>query len=165
MNIIIRKATLNDNSVLRNLIEFYCYDFSEYTRDDVNEHGRYEYEWIDHYWTNADRNPFLITVDGQYAGFVLVRDIMRNGETIHTIAEFFVMRKYRRIQVGKTAAVYIFGLFPGTWQINQIEENLPAQAFWRKIIAEYTRGDYQETRVNDWDGPTQIFKTRAETNS
>lgn len=60
----------------------------------------------------------------------------------HNIAEFFVMKKYRHKRVGKTAAVKIFDMFPGGWEISVWQDNLPALNFWEKVAAEYTNGKY-----------------------
>jgi predicted acetyltransferase len=73
------------------------------------------------------------------------------------MAEFFVMKKYRRMGVGQKAAEDLFSMFPGTWRLGQMESNTPAQLFWRKIITRFTNSNYQEVRIKDWDGPVQEF--------
>jgi predicted acetyltransferase len=163
MNIEVRPASIEDKSILRNLMELYNYDFSEFDGADVDAHGLYGYERIDHYWTDEGRHPFLVRVDGRLAGFVLVRTLEEPApEPVHSIAEFFILRKYRRLGVGKGAACRIFDLFPGRWSVAQIESNLPAQSFWRRIITEYTGGDFEETRMDDgrFQGPVQTFNSR-----
>jgi predicted acetyltransferase len=60
------------------------------------------------------------------------------------MSEFFVMKKYRRKGLGKAAAEQIFHLHRGQWEVFQKESNKPAQAFWRKIIDEYTRGQFTD---------------------
>jgi predicted acetyltransferase len=69
------------------------------------------------------------------------------------------MKKYRQRGVGRKIAFQLFDRFHGVWKIAQ---NTPAQAFWRKIISEYTNGNYEEIREPGWNGPIQIF--RAENN-
>lgn len=155
-------ATLNDKPILRNLMELYLYDFSEYENSDVDEHGRYGYEWLDHYWTEPERHPFMIRVEGKLAGFVLVRDLDPTAVPVtHSIAEFFVLKKYRRHGIGREAAFAIFNRFPGRWNVCQEEANLPAQTFWRKVIAEYTQGNYTEEHLHseEWRGPCQTFQS------
>src|SRR5215471_15872892 len=48
MHIDLVPAELVDKAVLRNLLELYRYDFSEFTGDDVDEHGLYGYPYLDH---------------------------------------------------------------------------------------------------------------------
>lgn len=153
-------AEKQDKEVLRQLMELYLYDFSEFTGEDVDRHGRYSYDYLDPYWTEKERHPFLLMVDERLAGFVLVRGKADSGERpLHYIAEFFVMRKYRRQKVGRAAAFLAFDRFPGRWRVSQIDGNLPAQQFWRKVIGEYTGGSYREGPNESDDGVMQEFVT------
>jgi len=148
-----------DKAVLRQLMEFYMYDFSEMEGLDVNAHGRFEYKYLDHYWTEDGRYPYFILVDGKYAGFVLVKKRGVLNEDCFFIAEFFVMKKYRRNGVGHRAATQVFDRHRGAWEVGQIKNNLVAHAFWRKVINQYTKGQFFETIVDDdrWHGPIQTF--------
>ena len=158
-NLEVTLVDYKDKDVLRHLMEFYMYDFSEMEDLDVNAHGRFEYKYLDHYWTDDERYPYFILVDGKYAGFVLVRKHGVLKEDSFFIAEFFVMRKYRRIGVGQRAATQVFDRHRGVWEVGQIRNNLVAQAFWRKVIHQYTNGQFFETMVDDdrWHGPIQTF--------
>lgn len=159
MDIEIDPIAKGEKPALRRLMELYLYDFSEYDQADVNEHGTYEYEYLDHYWIEADRHAFFIRAGGKLAGFALIREIkLEDGSSLHSLAEFFVMRKYRRKKVGKGAAHRLFGMFPGRWQVAQEEANLPSQKFWREVIGEYTGGRYAEVQVEGWQGPAQEFE-------
>jgi predicted acetyltransferase len=122
-------AALADKSVVRNLLELYLHDFSEMTASDVDEHGLFGYGRLDDYWTEPGRHPFLFRADGRLAGLALVR-----SGTPHDMAEFFVMRKYRRGGVGLLAARALFAMFPGEWQVREMAANTGATAFWRQAI-------------------------------
>lgn len=162
MKIEIIKVAREDKSVLRNMMELYLYDFSEYDGADLNEHGLYEYEYIDPYWTEPERQAFFLRVDGKLAGFALVREVASaEGPAHRSLAEFFVMRKYRRQKIGKLFAQRIFDLFPGLWRIAQEESNHPSQIFWRKVISDYTNGSYRELRPDNQHGPVQEFDTSS----
>jgi predicted acetyltransferase len=50
------------------------------------------------------------------------------------MSEFFVMRKYRREGVGRTAARELFASFPGSWLVHEVPGNDAATAFWRDAI-------------------------------
>jgi predicted acetyltransferase len=56
------------------------------------------------------------------------------------------MRKYRRKGIGRSMAEQVFQFHKGQWEIYQKENNKPAQAFWRKIISDYTNGQFKERR-------------------
>ena len=102
------EAPLEEKSVVRRLLELYQYDFSEFVDGDLDRHGTYGYQFLDNYWTEPARHPFLFRVGGKWAGFALVR-----AGAPHDMAEFFVMRKYRRHGVGIVAARELFARFPG----------------------------------------------------
>ncbi len=161
MDLTIAPAAPEEKSILRNLMELYLYDFTEFDAADVGPHGLYEYPYIDHYWTETDRYPFLVRLEGSLAGFALVcRHSYLGGEnSAWVIAEFFVLRKYRGRGIGAQVAAHLFGLFPGPWQVGQLAQNTPATAFWRKVIGRYTDNHYQEIFLDDenWHGPVQIF--------
>jgi predicted acetyltransferase len=145
----ISPASRVEKPILRNLMELYQHDFSEYDQADVNPAGQYDYPYLDLYWIEPNRYPFLIRMKDKLAGFVLVN---RHADPVYqeqrwSVAEFFIMRKYRRIGIGTQVAVRIFDMFRGKWQVARIEGNLPAQKFWRKVIGGYTQGAYEEITV------------------
>jgi predicted acetyltransferase len=162
VNIEIQPASLEDKTILRNLMELYAYDFSDFDQCDVDADGLFGYNRLDHYWTEPGRYPFLVRVEGKLAGLVLVRTLDESKtDPVRSIAEFFILRKYRHHGIGKEVAHRIFDMFPGQWSVAQVENNQPAQAFWRKVISEYTQGNFQETWFNneEWKGPIQTFRT------
>lgn len=147
---------ITERMVLANLMQLYCYDLSEFNDDVINESGLFaEYPYFDAYWTESERFPFFIRLSLQRVGFALVRELAVNQ---YAIAEFFVARKYRRLGVGKQAALQLFQRFPAEWHIAQQAANIPSQQFWRTVIAEYTNGSYQEVfNESQPKGPKQIF--------
>lgn len=182
MNIDIRRATRADTPVLRHLYELYCHDFSEFTQSDVGEDGLYTDDgFLDGYWREPNWSGFLVRVEGRLAGFAWVLKTtvfqptdpevqllqgagLLDGEH-HLIEEFFVMRKYRCQGVGQHVAHQLFDRFPGVWEVSEMVENTPAQAFWRKVIDCYTGGKFVEVTLNTdlWRGPVQVFHNRRMT--
>ncbi|HEY2172897.1 MAG TPA: GNAT family N-acetyltransferase [Mycobacteriales bacterium] len=148
MDVEVVRAELADKEVLRQLLEFNAYEFARLSDDAVlNERGRFGYSWLDHYWTEPTRHPFLIRVRGQIGGIVLV-----TGTDPRSIAEFLVMPQYRRLGVGLAAARYVFELFGGAWSVHEVPGNEAAVAFWRRAIPV----EFAETC--DDDGTTQRFR-------
>lgn len=76
MDFEITPASINDKSVLCNLLELCRHDYSEFNQADVNEYGLFGYRYLDHYWTEAGRYAFLLKVAGQLAGIALVRQMV-----------------------------------------------------------------------------------------
>jgi predicted acetyltransferase len=145
---------------LANLMQLYRYDSSLYNADEIDASGSFSLgQYFDAYWAEPERHPFFVKLGDKLAGFALVRQF-EPGK--HSVAEFFVMRPYRRQGVGQRAAAYLFDMFPGEWHVAQEEGNTPAQRFWRSVIAAYTDGDYLEGFSESQPrGPKQIFRSRA----
>lgn len=138
-------ATEKDKVTLYNLLEKYLYDFSQWEKMDVNEDGLYHYEWLDYYFTEQNRYPYLIKVDGKLAGLVLVSDYPEVPEetTDFCLSEFFIMHKYRRNGYGKEAVFQVLNMHHGKWQLKRHPHNIASVHFWNNVIDEYTNGNYR----------------------
>jgi predicted acetyltransferase len=146
MNFKLIKASSEYENIIKNLMQFYYYDFSEYLKYDVEADGLFPpYPNLEDYWTSGtDKFPYIIKNEKNYIGFVLIRRIKTEERNYFSIAEFFILRKYRLQGIGKAAAVEIFNLHRGEWEVYQKESNKPAQLFWNKTIKGYTKGQFSE---------------------
>lgn len=141
----IKPIKKHERPVLENLMQFYFYDFSAFNGADVTETGQFgEYPYTSLHWTEENRHPYFIQHQGNIAGFVLVSKIILDTRNYYSISEFFVLKKFRKLGVGRKAAFSIFDRFTGEWEVTQIISNHPAQAFWRKVIGEFTNENYRE---------------------
>jgi predicted acetyltransferase len=68
-----------------------------------------------------------------------------------------VLRKFRRLGVGRDAATLIFNRFAGQWEVTEYVRNPGAVSFWRQVISLYTRGAYTE-RIADGE-VRQVFRS------
>jgi predicted acetyltransferase len=154
-------ATRDDKPVLLALNEYYTYDFSELLGLDVGEDGRFGGARLDRHFEDPRCHPFLIRVDGKLAGFALHegRSRLTHEEGVNDVAEFFVLRKYRKRAVGARAAFALFDRFDGPWEVRQVRANVGATAFWRKVIERYTSGAFEELEWDDerFHGVVQRF--------
>jgi predicted acetyltransferase len=159
----LRLAAEEERAALENLVQLYSYDWSEIGHFDVAEDGRFKAMDLAPYWLDEWRHPFLLRIDDQLAGFALIHERSRlTGKTgVFDMAEFFVMRRFRRQGVGLAAAFASFDRFKGPWEVRQRDENVAATTFWRRAIGDYTAGNYQEARWNssEWIGLVQTFST------
>ena len=161
MQITLLPAAASDKPALANLMQLYYYDLSEVNGADVDEHGRFDSTCLDVYWTQADYHPFLIQVDQRLCGFALVNRQSRLHHPFHghSIADFLILRRYRRQGVGRTAAMLLFDRFPGAWEVSSGADNVPGHVFWRGVVDHYTGGHYAETWIQtaNWRGPVESF--------
>lgn len=153
-----RQAEWHDKPVLSRLLELYQYDLSEVWPQTLDAHGEYGFA-VDRYLRNPRLRAYFFLVDGAYAGFGLVDpDVSLPGNEFW-MGQFFVMKRYRRTGVGTQGARFIFDQFRGRWEVGQMPLNLPARAFWRRTIGDYTGGRFTEHELHDerWDGWLQCF--------
>jgi predicted acetyltransferase len=163
MNIELRTPDRSERFVIRNMMELYLHDFSEFEDAELDEHGLFGYGDLDYFWFEPTHAAFLVTVDDKLAGFVLVdNEVLVDGNE-RSLCEFFVLRKYRRKGVGRQVACRVFDRLPARWEVRVIAQNAPAQAFWRSVLAEYTKGAFQETMLDDedWRGPVFSLDNRC----
>jgi predicted acetyltransferase len=154
----VRAAHPEDRLPLYRMLELYQYELSDIWDQDLDIHGEYGYS-LDRYWSAQACRPFVVLAAGHYAGFALADGAVKVGASGNWMDQFFILRKYRRSGIGTDLAHHVFDAVPGYWEVGQMPDNLPAQAFWRRVIAAYTRGAYTEHTVTSgwWQGVVQSF--------
>ncbi|MDR9856491.1 GNAT family N-acetyltransferase [Paenibacillus sp. VCA1] len=163
MEVELRPVAYAEKPLLSNLYQFYHYDFSPYTEEDLNEDGRFEAN-IDYFWQGDPRwNPYFIMLSGKIAGFlvVLFENLDTDPDPTHVIYDLMVLPKFRRTGVGSAAAQKAFALFKANWAVAQMENNTAAISFWRKAIGEFTNHSYRETYRKDIKKYIQRFSTKS----
>lgn len=155
--IILEKVEKQDEFILQNLMQFYIYEFSQYIPTiKLEANGLFAPYPLEEYWTNPNLHPFFIKKEDEFIGFALVES-GSTGEP-SSIVEFFIGSKHKGKGYGKAAATKVFHMFPGNWEIIQIEKNYPAQAFWRGLIKNITNDHFTE-RYDDHHRSIQEFHT------
>jgi predicted acetyltransferase len=132
-------ATPEEQAVLSNLYQLYIHDFTDFVELPLGNDGRFDYDPLPAYWTEPDRFPFLVWVDGKLSGFALVKrgsDFSEQAE-VWDMADFFVVRGVRGQGVGYRVAKSLWQQFPGKWEVRVITTNVPAQQFWAKAISRF----------------------------
>ncbi len=144
MKVDITHVLEDEKTILAHLIELYEYDFSVFNNNDVNALGLYGYSYLDYYWTERGRFPYFIKLDGKLAGFVLVCDycyVSKDKDAL-MMSEFFVMKKYRRQGIGKFAAIQVFNMHKGNWELTIHPQNPVSMSFWTNVIEECVGDNY-----------------------
>jgi predicted acetyltransferase len=108
----------------------------------------HEDEIFANWFSNDHSHPLLILKGAEPVGFALVTRprIPAAGEPAsdYRMSEFFVRKQHRKAGMGRDAATLIFDRFAGDWVIVEYMRNPGAVAFWRRVIAGYSRGQYTE---------------------
>ena len=151
MQISVRSAEQSERDIIDTLLQYYLHDFSEFEAVEMDPQGRYTYPYLDMYWQDPQRYPFLITIQDNIAGFALVQQELdpANGNTFMDLSEFFVLRVFRHQGIGNKAATILWEKFPEAWQVRVLHSNKPAYPFWQHAISRYTHDQFEEQATKD----------------
>src|SRR5580704_14435562 len=144
LDVTLTLATRGQQPILANLLEFYAHDFSEFHPLQLGADGRFGYPHLSAYWSQPDHYPFLINVDGNLAGLALIKktpSIIHSGE-VWDVAEFFIIRAYRRRGIGNAVAREVWKKFPGRWEVRVMESNRTGAEFWSRAIPAFVGGSF-----------------------
>lgn len=142
-------ATVEQAPILANLLQLYAHDFSEFHDVEFGPDGKFTYNLLPLYWSDPRRRPFLVWVEGKLAGFVLTTrgSIISGDLKVWDLAEFFVVRAFRRRGVGTHAAHQVWRQLPGLWEVRVMPANVSAQYFWGRAICAFTGKTIEPERV------------------
>lgn len=144
-----RPATAADRPIIGHLLELYLYDMAEIYRFPVGPDGLYAYDRLDEFWVH----PHLILSNDDIAGFALIieRCPITGRSPCYFMAEFFVMRPYRRQGFGTGCALGLIGEYPGLWHVGVVERNHQAAKFWAHLFEPFqTRISHHEHDDERW---------------
>jgi predicted acetyltransferase len=140
--VVVDSATSADAELLSNLLELYIHDLSAaFPEIELGADGRFGYRPLALYWSQPDRRfAFLIRCDDRIAGFALVTrgSPATDDPDVFDVAEFFILRRYRRAGVGRQAAEQLWTRQPGRWIVRVFEGNSGAVSFWSHVIEGFT---------------------------
>ncbi|MFO0759373.1 MAG: hypothetical protein U0359_22965 [Byssovorax sp.] len=161
MDIRVDAATTADSDILQNLAELYVHDFSAIMPIELGPRGRYDHDFFSA-CDGKTRTAYLVRVGGFLAGFAIVArgSRLRDDAEVWDMAEFFVVRRWRRHGVGTRAAAVLFARHPGQWEVRERTGNEGARAFWREAIGAFTGGRFREEEVENahFRGWAQLFE-------
>ena len=117
----------------------------------LGEIGHREPDQIAHWFGDPNTFPLIIVTGSEPVGFARVLRAVASAtqpRVDYRMAEFFIARARRRLGIGQIAVQLILSRFAGRWEITEYLRNTVAVSFWRRVVASYTRGTYQERIVN-----------------
>jgi predicted acetyltransferase len=141
-------ATLYDMPTVLNMANLYRYDLSEFMAWSVEADGMHRCYGLEDYWKHNNL-PFIIYVDNELAGFLLVETFTEDASRDYEIGEFFILRKFRRSGIATKVCLELFDRFKGRWVVSQLAPNKPAIDFWHKILSLYSEDSYETSSMMD----------------
>jgi predicted acetyltransferase len=150
------RGTTGDRQWIQSVYRDYLDDLSPlntgvFSVTSLGEIGYSESDQLDRWFGDPSVNPLVILRGTEPVGFAMVaRGGAGPGRAAcdYRMAEFFVARTYRRRGVGRLAVELILNRFAGRWEITEYLRNPVAVSFWRRVVANYTQGRYQERVTN-----------------
>jgi predicted acetyltransferase len=136
------------SEVLLTLSRLYTYDLSEIATQfhgyQCDEKGLYA-ECVRGFIEDPSSDCYLLKMTEEWAGFAIVKRKTQTENSdskpkVSQMAEFFLVRKFRRQGVATTAACRIFDCYPGEWEVSVWPENHAACSFWNSAISDYRDG-------------------------
>ncbi|MDC7222826.1 MAG: GNAT family N-acetyltransferase [Spirochaetales bacterium] len=147
------------SEMITNLFQYYIYDMSEYTKFSPNRNGTFTVDeslvQLQLYWTQKDHFPYLIKVDGEIAGFSLLRKYPDNRD-FFDIGQFFILRKFKNSGVGRKAFELSVKRHPGKWITRVLPNNSGAYSFWEKVITEISPA-FPEIKTEFYKGKEMLY--------
>lgn len=168
-NPLIIPATLTDYLTIQNLARFYVYEMSRECGLKSSDwacpaDGLYESFDFKHYFTEPSRKAYIVQVNEEIAGFVLLYQTDLESRAKWNMGEFFILARFQRRGIGQLVAQQIWQAHPGLWEVTVIPENQRALQFWRKAITLAVNSNFVEEKKlkegrPDPDQPYRIFFT------
>ena len=120
MDIILEQVEECKKDVSYRLLQYSLFEESISDQNDMNEEALFEYPWFEHYFTEEGREAWFIREKGtdKLLGFAMINTYVQRFDSGHSIAEFMVLSKFRRNNIGKKAAFVCFGRYPGNWEVS-----------------------------------------------
>jgi predicted acetyltransferase len=137
-------ATIADYPTIQNMARFYVYDRSGYMGWGCEEDGMFACIDFKHYFEHPEKEAFLVKVGAELAGFVLLDKVHLVEAVDWNMGEFFIIAKFHGKGVASQVAKQIFKAHPGKWSIAFMPDNLKAERFWHRVIADISGGNYTE---------------------
>ena len=147
MNYIIQfkleRVKIEDKDILYRLLQYSLFEESLTDQNEMNNEAIFEYKWFDSYFQDNNREAYFIKEQetNKILGFAMVNQYMQKSKDGHSIAEFMIIPKYRRLKIGKRVAIKLFNMHKGSWEVKPSYGSAVALAFWKSVIDEYTKNE------------------------
>jgi predicted acetyltransferase len=157
-------AAIHTAPVLTRLLELYLHDMSEIFPIEIRRDGRFGYDKLSLYWSEPGTHfPDFIRSGAQIAGFTLTtRGSPATADPQDLdLAEFFVLRSYRRAGIGRRAAFLLWNHLAGHWVVRVAEANRLGLLFWEATIRDYTGGAFATGEHRAKHHLSRVFSFRS----
>ncbi|NQX71690.1 GNAT family N-acetyltransferase [Paenibacillus alba] len=132
----IQQITDSNKEQFVNLFNYYLYELSVYSQEDIGPEGTFDMEDISPYYRDERLYPYFIKLNEKILGFILVTSPPYVAEDVdYSVQELFVLPKYRGTNIAKDAVMQIFKIFSGRYDVGMFKSNVRAVKFWTKMLS------------------------------
>jgi predicted acetyltransferase len=85
-----------------------------------------------------------------------------NDTDVWDMAEFFIVRGYRRLRIGTKVAQEIWEKFPGKWEVRVIDRSQRAMKFWGCAISEFLGKEIDSVPLDKEGEGWHVFSFESE---
>jgi predicted acetyltransferase len=160
MNAYIKLSNADDFFIIKNFIPLFRYYIGEVYNELPNEYGVFAYDdsktlqemcakresWS---MNPETKFPFIIYAFDRPVGYMFVSKISSevSGKDNYFVDALFLIKSVRRKGIGSLIVKQVFDKFKGKWELHTSasDRNIETQSFWRKVLNEYTCGNYNES--------------------
>lgn len=142
-------AKLSDYPMIQNMARFYAYEMSRYCGHDSKDwacpdDGLYECIDFKFYFVEENHYPYFIKVDDELAGFVLIDKKGTTSDVDWNMGQFYVHARFQGRGIAWEVLKQVWNQYKGIWEVRVMPENTKALNFWRRVINQFTSGNYTE---------------------
>ena len=146
------EAAPSDKPKFEQLLDQYLSELKTHREFNVGATDSTTYPYLDSYWNEEGRHPYLFYYKNELAGFSFIRDTQSTESKSSQVAEFYVIPEKRGIGIGQEVAFAIFEMFPGHWELQVNSKNYEAISFWEKCIKLKAKYGPTVSRITAADG-------------
>lgn len=157
----LRAATAADTDVLFHLMQFYYFEASAWSGEELRADGLYDCDRADVEASLSDDPEWarLLWLGEVLVGFVLVDRVDVQGRMLPELADLFVLPKYRRHGIAAQVVASLVRPDTGQWLLATFRQDLDAHAFWRRNLPRM--GMQVEMLLDDADSAFRMFLIQA----
>lgn len=136
------KVDDTNTHIYANLYQGYSAEFSRIIGNKPDENGLFEiYPQLEGHVTG-----YILYLNGIPAGLTAIDE---KSPKFYEICDFYIVPCFRQNNVGKRFISHLFERLGGSWEIKQVSGADHAIHFWRKVVSDYTAGNYIEDIYED----------------
>jgi predicted acetyltransferase len=167
-DVTLRPVPRSEKPVFSAHFQEYLAELALFSGSRPDRQGVFHYDLFDHYWLDDRRTPFFIEIEGETAGFLLLRELAGDKSSIQRaslqVAEVCVFRPHRRRAVASevmrlAAQMAVERGLALTW--SAYANNKPARELYQSILDEFASREEawltEETQGVDAGGLARLY--------